>query len=104
VYAKEVLGGGEVTDRRCDSTAVGTVQCGLWRTGMETYLFTTLAITTMHLPPLFLIPYHGVICVIQSAVGIRIYLKRRVDCFRLGPRVKGQRMDNLCLRRAHTLC
>ena len=90
MYAKEVLGGGEVMDRPCDSTAVGTVQCGMWRREMETYLFTTLTITTVHLPPIFLIPHHSIICVIQSVVGIRIYLKRGVDCFRLGPKVKGQ--------------
>ena len=89
MYAKEVLGGGEVTDQRCDSTAVGIVQCKLWDRGMETYLFTTLAITTMHLAPLFLIPHHGIIRVIQSAICIRIYLKRSVYCFRLGPRMKG---------------
>jgi len=103
VYAKEVHGGGEVTDRRCDSTAAGTVQCRLWRREMETYLFTTLTITTVHLPPLFLIPHHGVKCVIQSVVDIRIYLKRGVDCFRLGPRVKGQWMGDSCLRRSRTL-
>ena len=70
---------------------------------METYLFTTLTITTVHLPPLVLIPHHGVICVIQSVVGVRIYLKRGVDCFRLGPRVKVQWMGNSCLRRSRTL-
>ena len=88
MYAKEVLGGGEVMDRPCDSTAVGTVQCGLWRRGMETYFFTTPIITTVYLPPVFLIPHHDS-CVIQSLVCIRIYLKRGVDYFRLGPRVKG---------------
>ena len=98
MYAKEVLGDGEVVDRWCDSTVVKGVQCRFWGRGMKTYLFTTLAITPMHLPPLFLVPYHGIICVIQSAVCIRIYLKHSVDCFRLGPRVKGQRVDSLYLR------
>ena len=48
VYAKEVLGDGEVTDRRGDSTPVGTIQRRLWGGGMETYLFTTLAIINHH--------------------------------------------------------
>ena len=56
---------------------------------METYLFTALAIIAMHLPSLLLISHHGVICVIQSVICIRIDLKRRVDCFRSRPRVKG---------------
>ena len=103
MYAKEVLGGGEVTDRPCDSTVVGTVQYRLLRGEMETYRFTTLTITTVHLPPLFLIPHNGIMCVIQSVVGIRIYLKRGVGCFGLGPRVGGQWMGNSYLWCSRTL-
>ena len=90
-YAKEVLGDEQVTDQRCDSTAVATIQYRLWGGKMKTRLFTTLTIATMHLPSLLLVPHHGIVRVIQSAVFIRIDLKRSVDCFRLGPRNKGQR-------------
>ena len=69
---------------------VRTSQRRSWGEKGGTHLFTALAITTMHFPPLLLIPHHGTVRIIQSAICIRINLERSIDCFGLGSRVNGQ--------------
>ena len=91
MYAREVLADGKVVDRRCDSTVIGTSQSRSQDERMEAHLFTTLAVATMHLPSFLLIPNHRIVCVIQPVIRLRVDLKRRADCFRLGPRVNDQR-------------
>ena len=90
MYAIAGHGDEEVTVRRCDSTGVRAIQCRSRDRKSRGYLFTTLAITAMHLPSLLLVPHNGIVRVIQSPICIRINLERSVDRFRLGSGVDDQ--------------